>query len=645
MTKQLLAVLKTRVLIRSEYSTWVKPGTRGLWFVLQGLSIIYQRTAKGKAGSTFILPSGRVQAAMGCCPREEEGGEGHSCSGWPACTFLYYRLRNRCSAGRAENKKTLLFGSLGGNSKQRFNFPHQRLPRLHLCAWLPGSPPWKAPSVGTGNSSRAPPPAPAPPSLRPTPGLRPRPQAQAPLSSGAAPGLRPRSHLLPAPRPHPGPRPALTSAPTLPAPGPAPRPRPRPHIGSPGSRVQAPPSPGPRPHLWSRDPPARSPRSGALRPLPWLPPPPSPLLSARLATVRICPRWTLRISFWGPSCSRFAVWRVVSGPRRAVAGVTAAPLLPPLPGVVVGRRPRPSCPTPAGTGPARRGGGQGRAPLERGREPAPPPPIFTPSRPRRRGRPGAPGPRRPAPARAAAAAGAGGAEPRPAWDPERPARNTTRAGSGDGSDGRVNYVPCPTSPRVLGSPGWAAQGERSANLRPHSRVAAMLPPSLGSRAAGTAPGRNLFPAGSWGAPTLPNSGSLQRHSGLAAQSPRVQVPCGPATDGRGPLVGLRVPPATLWWSVPLPPPPGGPGPVGSPDRGLQFLAHPTPSGAHGREEHFREAPLAREGNFFVRKEAIPWANRKLARAWRARRNQRVTHRPEDDSGQEKVWAQARTRTA
>ena len=152
----------------------------------------------------------------------------------------------------------------------------------------------------------------------------------------------------------------------------------------------------------------------------------------------------------------------------------------------------------------------------------------------------------------------------------------------------------------------------------------MLPPSLGSRAtvARAAPGAEREPGflpAPLGAPaTLPNPGSLQRHLGLAARSPRVQVAAPWWVSGSpSPSVMKRTSPASArrsgsrrlsrpWPSVSGPPPP--------------------PSGAHGREEHFPggSTPL---GELFRSERAIPWANRKLARAWRARRNQRVTRSP------------------
>lgn len=147
--------------------------------------------ALGGSGRDRLLPSGR------------DGGEGHSSSGWPACTSLPVQgVRNHCSAGRTKNNKTLLFGSLSGNSKQRFGiFPRCLVPRLYPGS--PGAHP-EGPSVGTGNSSR---------------GSRPRPRLCPHL---CAPGSQDTSARSPPPGSGPGP--ALTPAPQ------APRLRPRPDL-------------------------------------------------------------------------------------------------------------------------------------------------------------------------------------------------------------------------------------------------------------------------------------------------------------------------------------------------------------------------------------------------------------------------------
>lgn len=529
------------------------------------------KDSKGEGrGHLPILPSGRVRQRQAAALGKRRWRRSQLL--WLACLHFspVQGLRNRCSAGRAENKKTLLFGSLSGNSKQRFGFfPRCLAPRLHL--WLPGSPGAhpEGPSVGTGNSSRGPRPRP-----RPRPHLcAPRPWAQAPPpspgpapSSGAAPGLRPRSHLCSPP----------------PSPGPIPGPRPRPHLCSPRSPAQAPP-PGPDPALTSapqapgsrhRPPPGpgpaltsgpgirqRAPRARAPSvPFPGCLLPPSPLLSARLTLVRICPEVdTLRISFWGPSCSASLSDESSPGPAGTVAGVTAAPAAPPA-------APGGWCwpPAPAilsdscgNTAPPGGGGGQGprsaragpgaprrrrhlHPPAARAGEGSPGSPLDPGARLRQEQRP-----RR----------GAGGAEPGPPGTPERPARNTTRAGSGDGSDGRVrttSHVPRPRG--YWGPQGGPRRASEVRNLRTHipggpaGGDASSLPRFPGNRGR-NGPGSRKgtwLPAGSPGCSPHPPELRISAETlGPRRTVPESTSPLRPR-DGRArPLGGSPDPPATL----------------------------------------------------------------------------------------------------
>lgn len=510
------------------------------------------KDSKGEGrGHLPILPSGRVRQRQAAALGKRRWRRSQLL--WLACLHFspVQGLRNHCSAGRTENKKPLLFGSLSGNSKQRFGFfPRLLAPRVHL--WLPGSPRAhpEGPSVGTGNSSRGP---------RPRPRLRPhlcapRPRAQAPppspgpsLSSGPAPGLRPRSHLCsPAP-----------------SPGPIPGPRPRPHLCSPRSPAQAPP-PGPGPALTSapgirqRAPSARAPSV----PFPGCLLPPSPLLSARLTLVRICPEVdTLRISFWGPSCSASLSDESSPGPAGTVAGVTAAPAAPPA-------APGGWCwpPAPAilsdscgNTAPPGGGGGQGPRSARAG-----------PGAPRRRrhlhppaarageGSPGSPLNPAPGSGKSSGRGGALGVRSQARLGPQsaRPGIPPARVavmGATDGSELR----PMSHVPEGMGSPGWAKQGERGAKSpHPHSRRPrwrrCFLPPSLprfpgnrGRNGPGSRKGTWL-PAGSPGCSPHPPELRISAETlGPRRTVPESTSPLRPC-DGRAlPLGGSPDPPAPL----------------------------------------------------------------------------------------------------
>nr|CAI9712533.1 unnamed protein product [Rangifer tarandus platyrhynchus] len=160
----------------------------------------------------------------------------------------------------------------------------------------------------------------------------------------------------------------------------------------------------------------------------------------------------------------------------------------------------------------------------------------------------------------------------------------------------------------------------------------MLPPSLGSRAtvARMAPGaereRGFLPAPLGAPATLPNPESLQRHLGLAARSPRVQVPCGPEMDGRCPLVGLRIPQPLCDEAYLSRLRPEVRVPSALPTVAFSFWPTPTPIRRTRKRRAF-SGRLHSARRTFRSERAIPWANRKLARAWRARRNQRVTRSP------------------
>lgn len=291
--------------------------------------------------------------------------------------------------------------------------------------------------------------------------------------------------------------------------------------------------------------------------------------------------------------------------------------------------------------PARRGRRSGAALRSSGAgSPAPPPPSSPPSRPRRGGvarEP--PEPRARLRQEQRPRRGAGGAEPGPPGTPERPARNTTRAGSGDGSDGRVRTMSHVPRPRGYGVPRVGQAGrarcEISAPTFPEAPLAAMLPPSLPPSVPGQPwqerPREQKGNLAScrlpWVLPPPSRTQDLCRDTRASPHSPR---------EYKSPAA-LRRTGAAPWWvsGSPSPSVMKRTSPASARRSGSRRLSRPwpsvsgpppPPSGAHGREEHF-PGGSTRLGELFRSERAIPWANRKLARAWRARRNQRVTRSP------------------
>lgn len=436
---------------------------------------------------------------------------------------------------------------------------------------------------------------------------------------------------------------ASRSRPGIPARGPAPRPRPpaRPRP-APLSTLPGPSGALPAPQATSLGSGCRASR---------LPRP----TQARLTLVRICPDVdTLRISFWGPSCSASLSDESSPVPADAAAGVTAAPAAAAAPPAAPGGWCWPPAPAilsdscgdtapPGGGGGGRQWGGSARA--------APGAPslaaaaIFRSSNgPREAGSPGsgAPGLLRAARARAADAVVTMDVEPGPPGTPAHPPRdgigvltqNTTSADREDGGDRERDNLQLPLKPGVHRMDGGDEKPPRPPLAGP---AVAMLPPSAHWQQGKRAPGVDREPRVSSRLPGVHPATSRTRNRSWEAW----------ASPHRSPNKSALFPQdrRALPGSVSGPPQPFPDDPYLSRPRlgSGSFLRSqpwrsvsgppPPPSGAHGREEHF-PGGSTRLWELFVQKERFLLANRKLGRAWRERRNKRG-HAAQDDRMQNK----------
>lgn len=265
-----------------------------------------------------------------------------------------------------------------------------------------------------------------------------------------------------------------------PRPRPPARPRPTPALHAPGTVGRAPCAPGNLSQLPVPPPPRL--------------PPPRPT-QARLTLVRICPDVdTLRISFWGPSCSASLSDESSPVPADAAAGVTAAPAPAAAPPAAPGGWCWPPAPAilsdscgdtapPGGGGGGRQWGGSARA--GPGAPSLAAAAIFRSSNgPRGAGSQGSGAPEllRAARARAADAVVTMDVEPGPSGTPAHPPRdgigvptqNTTSADREDGVDRERDNLQLPLRPGVPRMDG----GDEKPPWPPLAGPAvAMLPPS------------------------------------------------------------------------------------------------------------------------------------------------------------------------
>lgn len=294
--------------------------------------------------------------------------------------------------------------------------------------------------------------------------------------SSSSAGRAPREPTPAASRSQPG-IPAGGAA--APLPGPAPRPGPAP------PRLST--LPGPSGALPAPQAASLSSRCRRL-------PPPRPT-QARLTLVRICPDVdTLRISFWGPSCSASLSDESSPVPADAAAGVTAAPAPAAAPPAAPGGWCWPPAPAilsdscgdtapPGGGGGGRQWGGSARA--GPGAPSLAAAAIFRSSNgPRGAGSQGSGAPEllRAARARAADAVVTMDVEPGPSGTPAHPPRdgigvltqNTTSADREDGVDRERDNLQLPLRPGV---PRMDGGGEKPPRPPLAGPAVAMLPPS------------------------------------------------------------------------------------------------------------------------------------------------------------------------